>query len=91
VQLPKKMSMSRWTWQAAETIISAGVSHVTGPAELNEMVQYSAGDSLHLMGYAFSYQVSPNATQDIQDRLCSMDREGDYGHCRLSPCSLSED
>jgi hypothetical protein len=39
VQLPKKMSMSRWTWQAAETITSAAVSRVTGPAELNEMVQ----------------------------------------------------
>jgi hypothetical protein len=33
--------MSRQLWEGAETKISAGPSRVTGPAELNEMVQYS--------------------------------------------------
>jgi hypothetical protein len=32
--------MSRQLWEGAETKISAGPSRVTGPAELNEMVQY---------------------------------------------------
>jgi hypothetical protein len=31
--------MSRQLWEVAETKISAGPSRVTGPAELNEMVQ----------------------------------------------------
>jgi hypothetical protein len=31
--------MSRHVWKAAETKISAGASHITRPAELNEMVQ----------------------------------------------------
>ena len=37
--------MSRQFWQYAETKISAGVSHVTPPAELNEMVQYIQGST----------------------------------------------
>ena len=32
--------MSRQLWEVAEIKISAGPSRVTGPAELNEMVQY---------------------------------------------------
>jgi hypothetical protein len=33
--------MSRYNWQSAETKISSGLSRVTGPAEVNEMVQYA--------------------------------------------------
>jgi len=39
-KFPKNLSMSRQLWEVAETKISAGPSRVTGPAELNEMVQY---------------------------------------------------
>jgi hypothetical protein len=38
----EKKLLSRRFWQHAETKISAGVSRVTRPAELNEMVQYSS-------------------------------------------------
>jgi hypothetical protein len=37
---PKILGMSQQPWDVAETKILAGLSHVTGPAELNEMVQY---------------------------------------------------
>jgi len=37
--LPKKNRMSRVFWQPAESKNSAGLSRVTGPAELIEMVQ----------------------------------------------------
>jgi hypothetical protein len=39
-KFPKNLGMSRQLWEVAETKISAGPSRVTGPAELNEMVQY---------------------------------------------------
>ena len=32
--------VSRQLWEGAETKISAGPSHITRPAELNEIVQY---------------------------------------------------
>jgi hypothetical protein len=38
-KFPKNLGMSRQLWEGAETKISAGPSRVTGPAELNEMVQ----------------------------------------------------
>ena len=39
--MPKILGMSRQLWEVAKTKISAGPSCVTGPAELNEMVQYN--------------------------------------------------
>jgi hypothetical protein len=39
-KIPKNLGMSRQLWEVAETKILAGPSHVTGPAELIEMVQY---------------------------------------------------
>jgi hypothetical protein len=38
----KFLGMSRQLLEGAETKISAGPSRVTGPAKLNEMVQYVA-------------------------------------------------
>jgi len=38
-KIPKNLGMSRQLWEVAETKISAGLSRVTGPAKLNEMVQ----------------------------------------------------
>ena len=38
-KISKNMGVSRQLWEVAETKISAGPSHVTGPAELIEMVQ----------------------------------------------------
>jgi hypothetical protein len=40
-KISKNLGMSRQLWEVAETKISAGPSRVTGPAELNEMVQYA--------------------------------------------------
>jgi hypothetical protein len=39
-KIPQKLGMSRQLWEVTKTKISAGLSHVTGPAELIEMVQY---------------------------------------------------
>ena len=39
-KFPKNLGMSCQLWEVAETKISAGPSRVTGPAKLNEMVQY---------------------------------------------------
>src|SRR5258707_11371142 len=38
---PKISCMSRQLWESAETKISARPSRVTGPAELNEILQYT--------------------------------------------------
>jgi hypothetical protein len=48
----EKKLLSRRFWQHAETKISAGVSRITRPAELNEMVQYSS--SLSSVRYSSS-------------------------------------
>ena len=40
-KIPKNLGMSWQLWEVAETKFSAGPSHVTGPAELIEMVQYT--------------------------------------------------
>ena len=39
----EKTRLSWPFWHAAETKISAGLSQVTGPAELIEMAQYNSG------------------------------------------------
>jgi len=42
-KLPKNsqnLGLSQRFWEVAETKFSAGLSRVTGPTELNEMVQY---------------------------------------------------
>jgi hypothetical protein len=40
-KFPKNLGMSWQLWEVAKTKISAGPSHVMGPAELIEMVQYN--------------------------------------------------
>ena len=39
-KFPKNLGMSRQLWKVTETKFLAGLSCVTGPAELIEMVQY---------------------------------------------------
>ena len=50
--VPKKNMLSRPFWRLAETKISAGLSRVTGPAELIEMAQYTW--SIPLLNKSFS-------------------------------------
>jgi len=66
-KLPKNLDMSRQLWEVAETKISAGPSRVTGPAELNEIVQYAITeesqrqthilDTLSVSGHLISHAI----------------------------------
>ena len=47
----RKKKLSCGFWQHAETKISAGLSRITRPAELNEMVQYFAPSNLVYCDY----------------------------------------
>ena len=53
----EKNSLSRQFWQSAETKISAGPSRITGPAELNEMIQYPHPSQSTRIKFFFSNMV----------------------------------